>query len=448
MPVDERSDIAGGGAGVLPRGIDDAGDPIALLLAGRYPDPETGELLSAAARSVVIDDSLDGREADLVDALGVGRHVAVVSDDDTHAALGHRVERALAARFHVQRIVLGRAPHADTDTVARLGAALAAATDAIVAVGAGTINDLCKMAALERGCPQLVFATAPSMNGYTSLSASITEGGVKRSVRAATPVGVFFDLAVLAAAPLQLIRAGLGDSVCRPTAQADWLLAHLLLDHPYREAPFALLAPDEHALFDESRALVAGDLAAMRHLVRTLVLSGFGMTICGGSYPASQGEHLVSHYIDMMRAPELAVALHGEQIGVCALATARLQDRLLALETPPVLRPTAIERDDVLRHFGPGRGEACWRELEPKRLDRARADELNARLATRWDAMRTRLAKVTLGHARMAGVLAAAGAPTAPSHLGWPAPLFADAMAHAREIRNRYTFLDFAGDLT
>jgi glycerol-1-phosphate dehydrogenase [NAD(P)+] len=433
----------------------DPGDPIALLLAGRYPDPETGEQLSAAARAIVIDDSLDGREADLVDALGVGRHLAVVSDEDTFTALGHRVERALASRFRVQRIVLGHAPHADSATVARLGAALDAGIDAIVAVGAGTINDLCKMAALARGCPQLVFATAPSMNGYTSLSASITEGGtdggteggVKRSVRAATPVGAFFDLGVLAAAPIQLIRAGLGDSVCRPTAQADWLLAHLLLDHPYREAPFALLAPDEHALFAESRALVAGDLAAMRHLVRTLVLSGFGMTICGGSYPASQGEHLISHYIDMMRSPGVPVALHGEQIGVCALAMARLQDRLLALATPPVLRPTAIDRDDVIRHFGPGRGDACWRELEPKRLDPARSDELNARLASRWDAMRARLSAVTLGHVHMTAVLGAAGAPVAPSELGWPDRLFADAMTHAREIRNRYTFLDFAGDL-
>jgi glycerol-1-phosphate dehydrogenase [NAD(P)+] len=426
---------------------DDPGDPIARLLAGQYPDPETGEPLRAASRSVVIEDALDGREADLVEALGVGRRLAVVSDDDTFAALGQRVERALASRFDVQRIVLGRAPHADSATVARLGEALAAHTDAVVAVGSGTINDLCKMAAFERGCPQLVFATAPSMNGYTSLSASITEGGVKRSVRAATPIGVFFDLGVLAAAPIQLIRAGLGDSVCRPTAQADWLLAHLLLDRPYREAPFALLAPDEHVLFAHARALIAGDLDVMRHLVRTLVLSGFGMTICGGSYPASQGEHLVSHYIDMMRSPEVPVALHGEQIGVCALAMARLQDRILALDTAPVLRPTPIDRDDVIRHFGPERGEACWRELEPKCIDRARADQLSARLAAGWDTLRARLAAVTLGHARMTEVLAAAGAPISPADLAWPDRLFADAMAHAREIRNRYTFLDFAGDL-
>jgi glycerol-1-phosphate dehydrogenase [NAD(P)+] len=429
------------------------GDPLAQLLAGEYVDPDTGERLGAAARSVVIDDSLDGREAELVAVLDLGPRLAVVSDDDTFAALGHRVERALAARFAVQRVGLGRAPHADTATIARLVAGLDARTDAIVAVGSGTLNDLCKMAAQARGCPQVVFATAPSMNGYTSLSASIMEGtdatggGLKRSVRAATPVGVFFDLGVLAAAPVRLIRAGLGDSLCRPTAQADWLLAHLLLDQPYREAPFAMLAGDEDALFSQSSALVAGDLPAMRRLVRTLVLSGFGMTISGGSYPASQGEHLLSHYIDMMRPPGTPEALHGEQTGVSALAMARLQDRILAQAAPPVLAPTAVDRDDVIRRFGRERGEACWREFAPKRLDRHRADELNARLAAGWDSLRARLQAVTLGSARMTAVLAAAGAPLAPADLGWSEALFGDALAHAREIRNRYTFLDFTADL-
>jgi glycerol-1-phosphate dehydrogenase [NAD(P)+] len=426
---------------------DPIADPIAALLAGRYPDPETGELLGAAARAVVIEDSLDGREVELIAALGLGDRLAVVGDDATFAALGDRVVRALGSRFTVQRLGLGRAPHADSETVARLVAALDPGTCAVVAVGSGTINDLCKMAALARGCPQVVFATAPSMNGYTSLSASITEAGFKRSVRAATPIGVFFDLGVIARAPARLIRAGLGDSLCRPTAQADWLLAHLLLGQPYREVPFALLAGDEPVLFGEARALVAGDLAVLRRLVRTLVLSGFGMTICGGSYPASQGEHLLSHYVEMMRPPGLPEALHGEQIGVCALALARLQDGLLAQDAPPVLQPTAIDHADVIRHFGSALGEVCWCELAPTRLDRARADELNARLAASWDAMRTRIAAITLGAAAMARVLADAGAPGTPEELGWPPALFAAARGHAREIRNRYTFLDFAGDL-
>jgi glycerol-1-phosphate dehydrogenase [NAD(P)+] len=419
-------------------------DPIALLLAGRYPDPETGELLGAAAKAVAIEPTLDGQEADLVAALDLGRRLAVISDANTFDVLGHRVERALASRFAVQRLVLDRDTRAEPPTIARVVERLDAGTDAIVAVGSGTLNDLCKMVALARGIPQVVFATAPSMNGYTSLSASIIDDGFRRSIRAATPVGVFFDLAIVAAAPRRLIRAGLGDSVCRSTAQADWLLAHLLLDRPYRGAPFALLADDEAALLAQPAALVAGDLDVVRHLVRTLVLSGFGMTICGGSFPASQGEHLISHYVDMMHPGD---AFHGEQIAVATVAMARLQDKLLALDAPPVLRPTSILREHVIAHFGPVQGEACWREFEHKRLDRAATDAVNARLVEHWPQIRDRIAGLVLGAPRITTALRAAGAPIEPADIGWSPALFADAFAHAREIRDRYTFLDLAGDL-
>ena len=425
-----------------------ADDPIALLLDGRYPDPGTGELLRAESRAVVIEDSLAGREAELLTALGLGPRLAVISDANTFAALGERIERAISGTFTVQRIVLDGVFDADIETIARLAAALDPRTDAVVAVGSGTLNDLSKMVALERGCPQAVFATAPSMNGYTSLSASITGGGVKRSVRAATPVGVFFDLGVLAQAPLPMIRAGLGDSVCRSTAQADWLLSHLLLDRPYLETPFALLAVDEDALFGQARALVSGDLGAMRSLVRTLVLSGFGMTIAGGSFPASQGEHLLSHYIEMMHPPGVVEALHGAQVGVCTLAMAGLQGAILAREAPPAVHASTITLDDLLARFGPFAGAACWAELAPKLFDETTAEQLTARLATSWDRIRARIDAVSLGVAKLRDVLLAAGAPTSPDELGWPAALLADALGHAREIRNRYTFLDFSADLS
>lgn len=423
-----------------------ADDPIALLLAGRYPDPETGELLRSESRSIAIEDSLDGMEAELLRDLSLGRKLALIADERTYAALGARIERAISGTFTVQRLVKLGTVHADGETIARLAAEVATDVDAVVAVGSGTLNDLSKMVALERNVPQVVFATAPSMNGYTSLSASITIGGVKRSVRARTPVAAFFDLSVLAAAPPPMIQAGLGDSSCRPTCQADWLISHLLLGRPYREAPFALLAGDEPALFDDAGALLSGDLASMRRLARTLVLSGFGMTMCGGSFPASQGEHLLSHYVEMMRPSGVDEALHGEQIGVCALAMARIQDAILAHDDPPVIRPSTVTRDDVIAHFGPLVGAACWTELAPKLFDAARAEEATADLRRHWDAIRTRIAAVTHGADRMAKVLAAAGAPATPEALGWTPQLLADALAHAREIRNRYTFLDFAAD--
>lgn len=421
-------------------------DPLAAMLAGRYLDPQTGERLGTSVRAVAIEDSLRDRELELVAALQLGDHLAVVGDDHTFAALGDRVVAALASRFRVQRLSLGVRPHADAETLQRLIAALEPGVAAIVAVGSGTINDLCKLASRARRCPQLVFATAPSMNGYTSVSASITEDGMKRSIRASAPVGVFFDLSVLAAAPPRLIRAGLGDSLCRSTAQADWLLAHLLLDQPYRQAPFSLLAADEEVLFASSRALLTGDLAVMRSLARTLVLSGFGMTLCDGSYPASQGEHLISHYVEMMGMPGAPPSFHGEQIGVTALAMARLQRHVLALDAAPQLGAPQLSLDAMIAHFGVALGASCWRDAQVKRFDAARTDELNQRLTARWPEMRAQLAAVSRSPAQLEQVLVEAGAPTAPEQLGWSGQAFAAAVRHAREIRDRYTFLDLATD--
>lgn len=422
-----------------------AADPLALLVEGAYADVESGERLPPATRAVAIEDSLDGREAELLAALGLGPRLALVADPDTFAALGDRVARALEGRFSVDRVILDAKPRADTDTLARLQAAIDPRVDAVVAVGSGTVNDLSKLVALGLGRPQVVFATALSMNGYGSVSASITEAGFKRSVRARTPIGIFVDLGVVARAPARLVRAGLGDSICRPTAQADWLLAHLVFGRPYRETPFALLRDDEAALLADTAGLVQGDLAAHRALARTLVLSGFGMTIAGGSYPASQGEHLLSHYLEMTTpGPH---ALHGAQIGVAALAMAKLQATCLAGKDPPVFRASTVTEADVVAHFGPNLGAACWRELRPKLLDETRAAALTAEVAPRWDGIRGRIEAVTLGEERMRKALEDAGAPTRPEEVGWGVAELERAMAHAREVRDRYTFLDWVVDV-
>ncbi|MSP83022.1 MAG: iron-containing alcohol dehydrogenase [Alphaproteobacteria bacterium] len=410
------------------------------LLAGAFPDPDGGAPLAAPACTVVIAPSLAGREAELVAGAGLVPPFAVVADPDTQAVLGARVGKALAP---VIAVTLDRHPHADGATVARLREATRAAAT-LVAVGSGTVNDLCKYSAKLDGKPYAVFATAPSMNGFTSVNAAITLDGHKKTLPAAAARGVFIDLAIMAAAPARMIRAGLGDSICRATAQADWLLAHLLLDTPYRAAPFALLTEDEAVLVAHPEALLAGDLGAMERLARILVLSGFGMTLCGGSYPASQGEHLISHYAEML-APEGPETLHGEQIGVTAITMARLQEGLLA-GPPPTLFPTATDEAAVIAHFGPDLGPACWAEFRHKRLDPARCRTVQARLADRWDEVRDRIRRISRPSAEIRDVLARAGAPTAPRDIGWSDGFYRAAVTHAREIRNRYTFLDLAAD--
>lgn len=417
---------------------------IERVVSGDIKDSEDGAPLAVGTRSVVIADSLQGSEADVVAPLDLGRQLAVIDDVVTRDVLGARVARALGGQASVQHITLPGRPHADAVTAEDLRRETERC-DALIAVGSGTINDLCKYVAAGDDKPYAVFATAPSMNGYVAANAAITVEGHKKSLAASPPAGAFFDLAVLAAAPPRMIRSGLGDSLCRPTAQADWLLSHLLLDRPYSPIPFQLLEEDETPLLSGADALMRGDIAAMWHLVNTLVLAGFGMTACGTSAPGSQGEHLISHYADMSDQGTNGATFHGEQIGVTTLTMIRLQELCLAGDAP-VLHATAPDEDAVVRHFGADLGRDCWREFRPKRLAGPLLDALNQRLARDWPKIREEIAAVLRPHAELCRALAQAGAPRAAGDLGWSDGFYRRAVMHARLIRNRFTFLDLADD--
>jgi glycerol-1-phosphate dehydrogenase [NAD(P)+] len=422
-----------------PRPSAEPGDAIQALLSGRYVDGETGTAVAVETRSIVIEDTLAGAESALVAGLGFGRRLGLISDTQTHKVLGARTERALRGAFDVAAITLPGTPSADEETVAAIRQATAA-FDALIAVGSGTINDLTKYASALDGKPYAVFATAPSMNGYTSLTASITQRGHKLTLPAQAPAGAFFDLEVLAAAPRRMIRAGLGDSICRTTAQVDWLLSQLLLGTPYRRLPYDLLANEEPRLLEVADALVAGDREAIRVLVRTLVLSGLGTAIVGSSAPASQAEHLVSHYVDMLAPATRPAAFHGEQVGVATLSIARLHEALL--DAPPHFEPCHVRAQDVTDRFGVDRAPSIVPEIEAKAIDRVRADELNGIVAGKWTAITRELAAVHLPPSRLEEVLAAAGAPLSPEDIHLERPFYEAALQHAREIRNRFTVLD------
>jgi glycerol-1-phosphate dehydrogenase [NAD(P)+] len=420
-------------------------DSIERLLKGEYPDPDGEGKLSVDCASVVFENTLQGSEADLLDRIGLPSPFALVCDPNTHEALGGRVHGTLrAAGKDASICLLPGDPHPDAETVELLSRDTSDA-GSLIAVGSGTINDLCKYTAARDGKPYAVFASAPSMNGYTSANAAITEHGHKKSLPAKTARGAFFDLEVLARAPERLIRAGLGDSVCRPTAQADWLLSHLLFGRSYRRAPFDLLAPYEDELISRSGSLVEGGIEAVELLCRTLVMSGFGMTIAGSSNPASQGEHLISHYVDMVGPGDLPDSYHGEQIGVAALTVARLQEKILSRESLRV-RPSRLKERDFTARYGEETGRSCWREFKAKRLDEEGAEALNRKLASDWGEIRRRIEAVTRPAEEIRAALERAGCPTHPEDLGWPPELYREAVLHCREIRNRYTFFDLAGD--
>jgi glycerol-1-phosphate dehydrogenase [NAD(P)+] len=413
------------------------------VVAGAWRDPTTGRPVRIGTRAIVIERSLGGGEAELIAPLALGQRLAVVSDRNTFDALGRRVARALARIATVDDVVLD-APRADLATVDELRVRTAAA-DALIAVGSGTLNDLCKYLAHQSGRPYAVFATAPSMNGYVTATASLDRGGVKVSLPARSPVAALFDLEVLRQAPARLIRAGIGDAICRTTAQTDWLLGHYLRDASYSEAPYLLQIEDEPYLLSHAAAIAAGDLEGVAALTRLLVLAGLGMVMVGRSQPASMGEHLISHYIDMMAEPHPG-SLHGEQVGVATLTLSRLQHALLRAERPPEVRPTRFDQAAMQARYGATLGDRLIADYRAKALDEAAAAQMNARLADVWPSMRARLQEAMLPTARLQQALAAAGAPTTGAELGLRSDFYREAVRHAREIRDRYSILDLAGD--
>jgi glycerol-1-phosphate dehydrogenase [NAD(P)+] len=177
-------------------------------------------------------------------------------------------------------------------------------------------------------------------------------------------------------------------------------------------------------------------------LARALILAGLGMTCCGGSFSTSQGEHLISHYLELRGS---AGGLHGEQIGVTTITMARLQERLLAQQALEVF-PCTMGEPDFLERYGPELGPECWREFALKRLDEAGAAALNRRLREDWLEIRKRIAEVAMSPERIRRTLARLGAPTEPGQLGWSPEAYGEAVRHAAELRNRYTFLDLARD--
>ena len=412
-------------------------DPISDVLADKLKLIDHGEPFACPIQDLVIDASLDGQERDLLGKIGLGRSLSIVCDANTYDVLGARIARALSSAD----VIISDAKAADEDAVEAL-MAKARHVSTLIAVGSGTINDIVKLASHRRGTAYAVFATAPSMNGYVTATASISRHGQKLSLPATPPIGAFFDLAILANAPMRLLRAGVGDSLCRSTAEFDWRLSHQLLETPFFEIPFTIQAADEADLLSRIGDLRNRDIDAVKTLTRLLILGGLGMLLTGNSQPGSQGEHLISHYIDMLSTTHQG-SLHGEQVGLATWTMSALQHQMLDQESAPLLLETAIDAKALNDCFGP-LSEACGQALRAKTPKGDHRDRLNRHLHDQWPACRSVLKERSLSHRRLREAFDIMEIKTDPEALGLSRAFYRDAVLQSRALRDRFTALDLA----
>ncbi len=398
---------------------------------------KTKELLHGLMPSIPIiigEKSLHHDIDDLVALALPSMRFAVVDDVNTDFAFGSRIFNGINGRFEALHITLADSLEADDEAINYIRKKTASC-DALIAVGGGTINDLCKYAAHLDGKPYIVFPTAASMNGYLSANASITVKGHKTTFPAHLPKAVFCDFSVISSAPVRLTKSGLGDSLARPTAQADWLLSHLLFNSAYDEKSFKLLEDAEAELFDNAVGIAKNDQKTIKILMELLLLSGIGMTVAGGSYPASQGEHMIAHTYNMLKkSVKKYKTLHGEEIGITSLHMAKRQEFLLKI-TPKILE-AKFDKQHLSELFGAPLTEEFVVELAKKQSLISSLEKIN------WDSIAAKVEKIMMKSNQLESVLKQSESVANVEALGWENSYFKTACDTARFTRDRFTFLD------
>jgi glycerol-1-phosphate dehydrogenase [NAD(P)+] len=377
----------------------------------------------------------------VVEAQMPSRALLLVCDDTTWSAAGQKVQSQLPAGCHVTPYSLGRRVKPSFTSAEKL-AQEASAYDGLVAVGSGSVNDLTKYAAAQSQKPYLCVTTAASMNGYSSANASLDKDGMKQSFAAVTPRAIIADTTVLAAAPKRMTRAGLADTLCRSSVEADMLLSHWLLDTPYPRALFDGMRRHEAGLMTAAADARDGSTDFVAKLMEALLDAGDAMSAHGSSAPASQGEHMIAHTLELMYGSELHNVLHGEMIALTTLTMNQLQHKmLLGLPSVKVLPP---DGQKIERLFGKKVAAALSQQYAKKLLNSKQAHSISARLEKDWPEIKAALVEIMASPNSIERAFIHSGTATHPQEIGFSEERYRFACTYAHLTRDRFTFLDLA----
>lgn len=324
-----------------------------------------------------------------------------------------------------------------------------------IAVGSGTINDVVKLACHRLNIPMACVGTAPSMNGYTSGIAAVLSEGVKTTVPARAPVVVIADLDVMAESPYRMICSGLGDLMSKPVSNADWQLSACLNDSFHSDDAMAIIETGAAMLDGVAQKLPARDRDAIGGLTNSLMLSGLAMSVAGSSSPASGGEHLISHFIDMTGiAFDLPTDFHGCQVGVGTLTTAFLYEKLMAMKATDIdldacvarLQPWPEYRESLVKRFGP-LFDAVVKHAEQAYPTPEALRERLTRLVNDWDQVIGSVSRTLRTKNSLEAELLEAKCPVRYSELDVDRERALSAITDSKDIRNRYTILHLAWEI-
>lgn len=257
--------------------------------------------------------------------------VFLLSDRNTWQAAGARVHEVLtdAGVSCVSHCFQDESLEPDEKSVG--GAVMHFAWDCqlVVAVGSGVINDIGKILAAMAKLPYIIVGTAPSMDGYASATSSMTRDGLKISLPSKGADVIIGDTQVLCAAPLHMMKAGLGDMLAKYVSICEWRIANLVTGEYYCPQIAQLVRDALEQCVSRADGLLRREEDAVQAVFEGLIITGVAMNYAGLSRPASGVEHYISHCLDM-RAVEFGepMELHGIQCAVGTRMAVELYEKL------------------------------------------------------------------------------------------------------------------------
>ena len=253
-----------------------------------------------------------------------------------------------------------------------------------------------------------------------------------------------------------MLSAGAADILGKYNCLLDWKLSHIVNGEYYCDTIAGIMRTAVDQTMESAKGLASHDREAVRVLTQALVLSGIAMDFSGNSRPASGAEHHQSHYWEMQFLFDGRPAvLHGTKVGIGTVLMLELYNMLAEMEKPDFVRlrkeisnrPSMEEWEREIRR--------CYRDgaegiiaLE-KKAGKNEAEGLLKRLSVmeeKWDEI-SALAKTAPKASEISHVLELMGAAKVPADVGIPQGYVYDSIRYGKELRDRYTILQFMWDL-
>lgn len=327
--------------------------------------------------------------------------------------------------------------------------------DLIIAVGSGTINDICKLLSYKMKLDFFVAATAPSMDGFASSVAAMTINNMKITYEAHVPAAIIADVDIIRNAPMDMITAGVGDILGKYTCLCDWKLSNIINDEYYCDEIVKMVKRSIEVVVENAHLIHSRDSKAIASIMEALVLSGIAMSFIGNSRPASGSEHHLSHYWEMKFLFEhKKPVLHGTKVGIGTIAVLRLYELLVnrpidfnkARAKAETFSVKAWE-ENMKRIYKIAAEEVIQLEERVQKNNREKVLKRIDIIERNWKNIAETIDKTLPPADEVLNLLKSLKAPAAPYEVSIDDETFYDSVIAAKEIRNRYGLLQLLFDL-